>query len=40
MRSVKLCDNVQWKHFKDGWPNIFIKDVDQIAGKDGLHVLL
>ena len=34
-RDVELWDHVQWKKFKDGWPNIFIDNVPEIAGRDG-----
>ena len=34
-RLVELYDHVQWNKFKDGWPNIFIDDVHDIAGRDG-----
>jgi hypothetical protein len=34
-REVELWDHVQWKKFKDGWPNTFIDNVAEIAGRDG-----
>ena len=34
-RGVELWDGIEWQHFRDGWPNIFIHNVDRIAGKDG-----
>ena len=34
-RRVELCDCVDWNHFRDGWPNIFINNVESIAGRDG-----
>lgn len=34
---MELWDHVQWKKFKDGWPNIFIDNVADIAGRDGEH---
>lgn len=34
IRAVECCDGITWSTFKDGWPNIFINDVDSIAGKD------
>lgn len=39
-RLVELCENVRWNKFKDGWPNIFIDDVQNIAGRDGKYCLL
>lgn len=33
-QPVKFSDTIQWKKFKDGWPNLFIKDVHEIAGRD------
>ena len=32
---MKLWNNISWKTFRDKWPNIFIKDVEEIAGRDG-----
>ena len=38
-RKVELMPNekgaIQWSHFPDGWPNLFIDNVKQCAGKDG-----
>ena len=34
-RKVELFDGIEWQHFRDGWPNIFIKNVKMIAGRDG-----
>ena len=34
-RRVELFDGIDWQHFRDGWPNIFIKNVKLIAGRDG-----
>jgi len=34
-RSVERWNGVRWGTFKDGWPNIFIDDVQSIAGRDG-----
>jgi len=33
-RKVELCDSVRWEHFESGWPNIFIENVEKIAGRD------
>ena len=33
-RRVELCDCICWNSFKDGWPNIFIDNVQGIAGRD------
>ena len=35
-RKVELCDSVKWERFRDGWPNIFIDNVEKIAGRDGV----
>jgi ribose-phosphate pyrophosphokinase len=37
-KSVKLWNNISWKTFRDKWPNIFIKDVEEIAGRDVIFV--
>lgn len=34
-RQVELCDCIRWDRFRDGWPNIFIDRVEEIAGRDG-----
>ena len=34
-RGVELRDDIEWKHFRDGWPNIMIQNVEEIAGRDG-----
>lgn len=33
-RLVELHGNLQWDSFADGWPNIFINNVKEIAGRD------
>lgn len=33
-RCVQLCNTIQWRAFHDGFPNIFIEDVKDMAGKD------
>lgn len=30
-----MRSTIQWDSFKDGWPNIFIQDVHEVAGRDG-----
>lgn len=32
---MELHNNLQWDSFADGWPNIFIENVKEIAGRDG-----
>ena len=35
-RRVQLMeDGIQWNRFRDGWPNIMINNVQEIAGRDG-----
>lgn len=34
-RRVELFENIEWMRFRDGWPNIFINNVQAIAGRDG-----
>ena len=34
-RSIELWQDVQWSHFRDDWPDIFINNVEAIAGRDG-----
>ena len=29
---------MKWGTFKDGWPNIFIDEVQTIAGRDGKKI--
>ena len=36
---VELCSAVQWERFRDGWPDIFINNVQEIAGRDGRCVV-
>lgn len=38
-RRVELFDGIDWQHFRDGWPNIFIKNVKAIAGRDGIIIV-
>ncbi|KAL3891619.1 hypothetical protein ACJMK2_003873 [Sinanodonta woodiana] len=33
-RSVVFRDTIKWEKFADGFPNLFIQDVKQMAGKD------
>lgn len=33
-RRVEISHCVKWDHFRDGWPNIFIDSVEEIAGRD------
>ncbi|XP_076456527.1 uncharacterized protein LOC143290873 [Babylonia areolata] len=33
-RKVQLCDSIEWRTFHDGFPNLFIEDVGDMAGKD------
>ncbi|PIK54397.1 putative ribose-phosphate pyrophosphokinase 4 [Apostichopus japonicus] len=33
-QPVKFSKTIQWEKFKDGWPNLFIEDVHEIAGRD------
>ena len=33
-RLVELHSNLKWDSFADGWPNIFIENVKEIAGRD------
>jgi hypothetical protein len=37
-RSVELWNKISWKTFRDKWPDIFIKDVEEIAGRDVIFV--
>ena len=30
-----LKSDIKWECFRDGWPNIFIENVEEIAGRDG-----
>ena len=39
MRSIEICHGIRWDRFRDGWPNIFINNVEEIAGKDGKYSL-
>lgn len=38
-RQVELSSAVQWERFRDGWPDIFINNVQEIAGRDGRFVV-
>ncbi|XP_025091756.1 ribose-phosphate pyrophosphokinase 4-like isoform X2 [Pomacea canaliculata] len=33
-RRVCFCDKIRWRHFNDGFPDLFIDDVKAMAGKD------
>lgn len=33
-QPVRFLKTIKWEKFKDGWPNLFIQDVDQVAGRD------
>ncbi|KAL8610658.1 hypothetical protein ACOMHN_047227 [Nucella lapillus] len=33
-RKVHLCDTIAWQSFHDGFPNLFIENVGDMAGKD------
>jgi ribose-phosphate pyrophosphokinase len=35
---VELWNKISWKTFRDKWPDIFIKDVEEIAGRDVIFV--
>ena len=35
---LELRGTIQWKHFKDKWPNIFIENVQEVAGRDGAEL--
>ena len=39
-RKVEFRDTINWNHFADGFPNIFIEDVKYMAGKDGRFNLI
>lgn len=39
-RSIELWKGIKWEKFRDGWPNIFINDVQDIAGRDGACAIL
>ena len=34
--AVWQYNSVGWERFRDGWPNIFIDNVQLIAGRDGV----
>ena len=34
-RTVQCKQTVEWQEFADGFPNLFIQDVKEMAGKDG-----
>ncbi len=34
-RLVVWKQTIKWGKFNDGWPNLFIEDVKEMAGKDG-----
>ena len=37
-RTVRLMDDISWEKFSDGWPKLFIKNVDQVKGRDVLFL--
>lgn len=37
-RSVEFRETIQWGKFADGFPNLFIKDVKYMAGKDVIFI--
>lgn len=39
-RSITYMDIIEWNTFHDGFPNLFIKNVKEIAGKDSKIKLL
>ena len=36
-RMVEVKKTIQWQKFPDGFPNLFIDDVKNMAGKDGRY---
>ena len=38
-RKVVLKDDIKWDHFADGFPKLFIENVKDLAGRDGLFNL-
>ena len=34
-----LKDDIKWDHFADGFPKLFIENVKDLAGRDGLFNL-
>lgn len=39
-RRVCFCDKIRWRHFNDGFPDLFIDDVKAMAGKDGQQFIV
>ena len=37
-RTVRLMNDISWEKFNDGWPKLFIKNVDQVKGRDVLFL--
>ncbi|KAI6648496.1 Ribose-phosphate pyrophosphokinase 4-like [Oopsacas minuta] len=37
-RSVRLMDDIKWEKFSDGWPKLFINNVDKVKGRDVLFL--
>ena len=38
-RKPEFRKTIQWDSFRDGFPNLFIEDVKEMAGKDGNSLL-
>ena len=36
-RLPEFRKTIKWKQFPDGFPDLFIEDVKEMAGKDGIH---
>lgn len=34
-RHVEFKKTIKWDQFNDGWPNLFIENVKEMAGRDG-----
>ena len=37
---MQLRDTIRWESFPDGFPNLFIEDAKNMAGKDGMFLRL
>ena len=37
---MELRATIRWSKFKDGWPDIFIENVDEVAGRDGAKIVI
>ena len=37
-RTVELRNDIMWDKFSDGWPKLFINNVDQVKGRDVLFL--